>query len=139
MDIFADSYAKKHEGFFGWFGHSRVGSGFDAEQFRRNVERHPETFSLSPDYQIIYWAGCNSYSYYTLPFFEMKAALNFEQDPNGTKKLDLISNALPSLFSFNAYNADVFLQALLNWKKPTSYQVLIIVNVLGDEDNENTQ
>ncbi len=149
MDIFATSFARKHEGFFGWFGHSRVGSGFDAQVFRNKVRFHPERFSISPNYQLVYWAGCNSYSYYTLPFFEMKAELGPEADPAGTKNLDIISNTLPSLFAFNAPNANIVFQALFNWEKPASYQSIIddletfasrwnydvMVNVLGDEDN----
>lgn len=149
MDIFADSYARKHHGFFSWFGHSRVGGGFDADRFRQTLHFYPNEFSLSPDYQLIYWAGCNSYSYYTLPFFAQKAELNPGLDPNGTKNLDIISNALPSLFAFNAFNAGVLFEALINWQDPTSYQDLVdkleghakargypvLVNVLGDEDN----
>lgn len=149
MDIFSHSYAKKHEGFFAWFGHSRVGSGFDADILEQKLILYPEEFSTSREYQLIYWAGCNSYSYYTLPFFELKSQLSPEQDPNGTQNLDLISNALPSLFAFNAANAEILLQALLNWESPTSYQAIVdqienharswnypvIVNVLGDEDN----
>lgn len=150
MDIFTRSYAGKHDGFFGWFGHSRVGSGFDADVFARNLRFYPDEFSISSDYQLVYWAGCNSYSYYTLPFFALKAKAFPELDPQGTKKLDLISNGLPSLFDFNSYNAYVLLHALLNWDIPTSYQTIInriednaksknyvvLVNVLGDEDNE---
>lgn len=149
MDIFSHSYAKKHEGFFAWFGHSRVGSGFDADILEQKLILYPDEFSTSREYQLIYWAGCNSYSYYTLPFFELKSQLNPEQDPQGTRKLDLISNALPSLFAFNAANAQILLKALLNWDSPTSYQAIVdeienharswnypvIVNVLGDEDN----
>lgn len=149
MDIFANSYAHHHDGFFGWFGHSRVGDGFDADRFKYALRSQPEKFSVSPNYQIIYWAGCNSYSYYTLPFFQLKSDLDPTNDPHGTRKLDLISNALPSLFAFNSYNAQVLLQALLNWQNPTSYQSIInqvenyadsygqsvLVNVLGDEDN----
>lgn len=149
MDLFAHSFANQHEGFFGWFGHSRVGSGFDAERFAFKLRNNPRQYSMTSEYQLIYWAGCNSYSYYTLPFFELKAKMNPDIDFNGTQNLDLISNALPSLFSFNDYNADVLFQALMNWRNPTSYQVLVddienhakssgyevMVNVLGDEDN----
>lgn len=149
MELFAHSYATLHEGFFGWFGHSRVGSGFDAERFAMMVDYEPQTYSISPDYQLIYWAGCNSYSYYTLPFFEMKAELDPRTDPNGSKNLDLISNGLPSYFSLNAKNAEVIFKALLYWQQPTSYQdiidqierdsarrgISVLVNVLGDEDN----
>jgi hypothetical protein len=150
MDLFAKSYAQEHDSFFGWFGHSRVGSGFDAEQFRKKLLYQPDLYTLSESYQMIYWAGCNSYSYYTTPFFEMKAQLNPALDPNGTKKLDIISNALPSYFAFNAVNAQVMLNALLGFQNPQSYQQIItelesqgsgwgvpvIVNVIGDEDNK---
>lgn len=150
MNLFAKSYATDHEGFFGWFGHSRVGSGFDAERFQLIMRQDPGQYSVSSDYQLVYWAGCNSYSYYTLPFFEMKARLSPLQDPQGTRNLDLISNGLPSLFAFNAMNAQVLFEALMNWQKPTSYQKIVdrlesngsrwnipvLVNVLGDEDNQ---
>jgi hypothetical protein len=151
MNLFAESYAARQEGFFGWFGHSRVGSGFDAQSFQMIMNSNPERYSLTSDYQLIYWAGCNSYNYYTLPFFEMKARLNPTQDPKGTKNLDIISNGLPTYFSLNAYNADIMLKALLNWDTPTSFQSIVdqiedraeksggttvLVNVLGDEDNQ---
>ncbi len=149
MDIFAYSYAQNHDGFFGWFGHSRVGSGFDAEMFAYKLNANPQRYSITPDYQMIYWAGCNSYSYYTLPFFELKSRLNPGADPHGTANLDLLSNALPSLFVLNAENAQILYAALFNWEAATSYQDIVqsietsaaawgrevIVNVLGDEDN----
>lgn len=149
MELFAHSYATLHEGFFGWFGHSRVGSGFDADRFAMLVKDEPQNYSMTSDYQLIYWAGCNSYSYYTLPFFEMKSDLSPLADPYGTKNLDLLSNGLPSYFSLNAKNADVVFKALISWQKPTSYQRIVdqiekdsgawgtsvLVNVLGDEDN----
>lgn len=149
MDIFANSFAQRHEGFFGWFGHSRVGSGFDADNFKYILNSNPQRFTMSSDYQLVYWAGCNSYSYYTLPFFELKANIEPIADPNGTKKLDIISNTLPSLFAFNSGNASIMLKTFLNTKERSSYQSIIeqitklayssraevIVNVLGDEDN----
>lgn len=149
MDLFAHSYARNHEAFFGWFGHSRVGSGFDARIFEYKLHSDPQRFSLTKDYQLVYWAGCNSYSYYTLPFFALKSELDPESDPQGTRNLDLISNTLPSLFAFNAANAQVLREALIHWDQPTSYQSIlqdientaaswekdVIVNVLGDEDN----
>jgi hypothetical protein len=153
MELFAKSYAHDHDGFFSWFGHSRVGSGFDAENFASMLRYNPNFYSLSNQYQLIYWAGCNSYSYYALPFFKQKAQLsqklNPNSDVNGTKNLDIIANGLPSQFSFNADNAIIMYNALLNWNKPTSYQSLVnkiekraarsyslvLVNILGDEDN----
>lgn len=149
MELFAKSFAHDHDGFFGWFGHSRVGSGFDADNFGRMVKRSPDYYSITKQHQMIYWAGCNSYSYYSLPFFKFKAGLDPVNDPLGTKALDILGNGLPSLFIFNAYNAEVALTAVLNWKEPTSYQKIVdtlenyasrwgqvvLVNILGDEDN----
>lgn len=149
MILFTQSYAHDHDGFFSWFGHSRVGSGFDAENVGRMIRNNPEYYSLTKQYQLIYWAGCNSYAYYTDTFFRQKAALDLTGDPNGTMNLDIINNGLPSLFSFNAQNAIISYNALINWENPTSYQsivnqieenakdngTLVLVNVLGDEDN----
>jgi hypothetical protein len=149
MELFAKSFAADHDDYFGWFGHSRVGSGFDAGQFNMMLRTRPNVYSISRNYQMIYWAGCNSYSYYTKPFFDFKVDLK-ENDPQGTKKLDIISNALPSFFSLNARNAMVLVRALTNPLAPMSYQRIIdeietqsnmmgidvLVNVLGDEDNE---
>jgi len=142
MEIFAKSFAHDHDDWFGWFGHSRVGSGFDAERFGQMVRYSPEYYSITGDqYQVIYWAGCNSYSYYTTPFFEFKG---------GTKNLDIIANGLPSYFSLNAINASIAASAFLNWNARASYQTIVaslearakqmgatvLVTVLGDEDNQ---
>ncbi len=149
MELFAQSYAHDHDGYFSWFGHSRVGSGFDAEQFDSMLKYNPEYYSLSSQYQLVYWAGCNSYSYYTQPFFKQKSKLDAINDPSGSKNLDIIANGLPSLFSFNADNAIIMHKALMNWENPTSYQkivstlekraarsyTLVLVNILGEEDN----
>ena len=150
MELFTQSFAHDRDDFFGWFGHSRVGNGFDAFQVQRMLRNNSDYYSISPNYQLIYWAGCNSYSYYTKPFFDFKANLQ-NNDPSGTKALDIISNGLPSYFSLNASNAYVLVRALTNFDRPVSYQeivnrleiqsnqmgIYVLVNVLGDEDNSN--
>lgn len=149
MELFAKSFAEKHEGFFGWFGHSRVGSGFDADRLKEMIFQSPETYSISESYQLVYWGGCNSYAYYSQPFFDMKR--NESSDPFGTKGLDLITNALPSYFSLNAINASIVFEALVNMDQQITYQSMVqrieiaagrwgidvLVNVLGDEDNSD--
>lgn len=148
MELFAQSFSADHDSFFGWFGHSRVGNGFDASKFNNMVVSNTKYYSLTSNYQMIYWAGCNSYSYYTKPFFDFKANL-LDRDPAGTKALDIISNGLPSYFSLNAVNAEVLFKSLLFIEQHYSYQqivseleqqsgaagVTVLVNVLGDEDN----
>jgi hypothetical protein len=149
MKLFAKSFAHDHDSYFGWLGHSRVGSGFDASTFKSMVANNPSYYSISSNYQLIYWGGCNSYSYYTRPFFKMKADAFPQLDPHGTKNLDIIANGLPSYFTLNSQNAMVQLQALLNWERPISYQswidqmegvarkfgATVLSVVLGDEDN----
>ncbi len=150
MEIFAKSFAHDHDDVFAWFGHSRVGSGFDANTFGRLVAQNPNYYSITTEYQAIYWAGCNSYSYYTVPFFKFKADASKGLDPQGTKNLDIIANGLPSLFALNSKNAMIVSTHLLNWKNRSSYQTIlaeikaaadtydqkVLVAVLGDEDNE---
>lgn len=141
MELFAKSFAHDHEDLFAWYGHSRVGSGFDAERFGRMLTSDPGYYSVTDAYQVIYWAGCNSYSYYTLPFFEFKG---------GTRNLDIIANGLPSYFSLNSDNAVIATDYFLNWPARPSYQeivntieerasqrgTVVLVAVLGDEDNQ---
>ena len=148
MELFAKSFSHDQDAFFGWFGHSRVGNGFDAFKFGSLMRQNGTYYTLTPEYQMVYWAGCNSYSYYTRPFFDFKANL-IPQDVSGTRGLDIISNVLPSYFSLNADNAEVLLKAIVNLEKRVSYQTIVnqieqqsnasgisvLVNVLGDEDN----
>ncbi|MEY4616661.1 MAG: hypothetical protein RJB66_1621 [Pseudomonadota bacterium] len=148
MLLFAKSFAADHDSYFGWLGHSRVGSGFDAENFSYLLRTHQQWLSITSQYQMVYWGGCNSYSYYTDPFFAMKSTVS-PNDPMGTKGLDIVANGLPSYFGLNAENALIHLKALLDWQKPTSYQDILqemektniyrghhfLAVVLGDEDN----
>lgn len=148
MEIFAKSYAHDHDGAFAWLGHSRVGSAFDAERFQQLLAGDPGYFSLETGYQLIYWGGCNSYSYYVDPFFELRAR-SFPEDAHGAKNLDILANGLPSLFSLNATNSSIVLDSLLNWQRKDSYQTIVdrlekaartqgvwvMSVIMGDEDN----
>lgn len=150
LDLFAKSFARDHDSYFGWFGHSRIGQGFDVKALRKIFAKTPNYFSVTPDYQIVHWAGCVSYAYFTLPFFNLKAQANKERDPEGTKGLDIIANGLKGYFIENSETAYYVAKALIFWEKRTSYQKLIdqienpwffnnrsrvMASVLGDEDN----
>jgi hypothetical protein len=146
MQLFSKSFAHDHDSFFGWFGHSHLGDGFAPGTFSSLLSQKSSYYSVSPNYQLLFFGSCNSYSYYTRSYFKMKRS---SSDPMGTKGLDIISNGVASYFATAAANAMIFSNALLNFKKPTSYQVLvdnlqetskinhvpILVNVQGDEDN----
>lgn len=138
-EIVAKSFAHDHDAFTAWFGHSRVGSQSDALNVKSIIESYPDFYSISKDYQILYWAGCTSYTYYLEAFFEMKT----------TKDLDIVTNGYSSSFSVYEKNALTWMGALINWDLKTSYQKIIndlekastdirrtvLVNVIGDEDN----
>lgn len=147
MELFAKSFSHDNDDVFMWFGHSRVGSGFDAERFSSMLSEYPDYYRVTGKYQVIYWGGCNSYSYYTLPFFDLKAALDPARDPKGTRDLDIIANGMPSFFSLNARNAMIATRFFL--EPGTTYFDLtklieneakrmgatVLVTVMGDEDN----
>ena len=141
MVLFAKSFAEEHDGLFSWMGHSNLGEGFDSDYLEYIVEENSDTHSITDQYQVIYWGGCNSYSYYVDPFFRLKG---------GTKNLDIIANGLPSYFTVNATNSEVVFNAFFHWQRRTTYQTIVnrleeqmaewgddvLVVVLGDEDNE---
>lgn len=149
MEIFSKSFAHDHDGFFAWFGHSRLGAGFDADHLAWRLSADPDYYTISENYQFIYWGGCNSYSYYSLPFFRFKAQKLGERDPHGTRTLDILTNGMPSLFALNEVNARISLHTLMNWRQRYSYQQIVdsieeqaarygtnvLVAILGDEDN----
>ncbi len=138
-EIVAKSFAHDHDAFTAWFGHSRVGSEQDAMNVKSTIESYPEFYSISKDYQILYWAGCTSYSYYVEPFFKLKTS----------KDLDIVTNGYSSLFNVYEKNALTWLFVLINWDLKNSYQKIIgdleqassdirrtvLANVIGDEDN----
>lgn len=149
MHLFAKSFAHDHDSFFAWMGHSRVGDGFDAAKMQNLLNTSPGFFSITDQYQMVYWGGCNSYSYYTLPFFQFKASAFPANDPHGTRNLDILAHGLPSYFSLNSTNASAVVDAILSWQTRPSYQDIvnrieenasrfgtrILAAVLGDEDN----
>lgn len=149
MHLFAQSFAHDQDDFFGWFGHSNLGSGFDARSFEEIVQNAPHHFQISTKYQLLYWSGCNTYSYYTKPFHALKAAASGGTDKDGTKTLDIIAHGLSAYFNTNADQAYTVFKAIFEHEKRTSYQTLIdqleqnmamngkplLAVVLGDEDN----
>ena len=74
-------------------GHSGLGEYLSPEAIYR---RSGLKLNLPKErYQILFFNGCNSYPYYNLEYFAKKST---EQDPNGTKNLDIITNGLPTYF-----------------------------------------
>lgn len=124
MELFAKSYLQDHDSTFAWFGHSRVGEGFAASQVLELLKINKTSYSLTNDYQILYWGGCNGYSYFTTPFFKMKAK-KFSEFENDRSNLNIISNALPSLDHLSGRNAMAFFESIFYWEKSKSYKEII--------------
>jgi len=126
-------------------GHSGLGSYLDPKKLAEAVGK--ETLSLpTRKYQILYFNGCSTYAYYNVPFFELKRT---PDDPNGTKKLDIITTGIASMFLTGAEVDVSFLTSIATDQRP-SWQTIInrihkaegdysaLTHVNGDEDNPTT-
>lgn len=150
--FFMNSMAVENDSLFVWMGHSQIGLGFQPGVIDQFFNDYPQIFKVSRDYQLLYWAGCSSYSYYSYPLFDLKKKYI---GGTGTDKLDILTNGLPSDFSILPDQAIYLMNLLLSIdpRQPTkdkpSFQTIvqtldklggkngvkIFANVLGDEDN----
>ena len=128
-------------------GHSGLGGHLDLDSIESNLG---ETIKFSTRYQIYFFDSCTSYRYYNTAYFARKITAS---DPKGTKKLDIFTNGLATLF--NAMPAAsqalaVALEKALNLAKDgktlVSYQTLAkqidsdnLFGINGDEDNVKTK
>lgn len=121
-------------------GHSGLGSYLSPSEIKKT-----SNISLQlpkNQYQLIFFNGCSSYPYYGAPYFQMKAT---DQDPAGTKNLDIMTNGLATYFSAITPSNQAVMNAILNYAETglkTSYQKIIteadsgnLLSILGDEDN----
>ena len=88
--------------------------------------------------------GCDTYAYVDSALFDAHAAVNSD-DPQGTKYLDLIMNAMPAYFHELADENMVMLKALANYNAPKTYEQILrdfddiqVALVSGEEDNVYT-
>ena len=139
---------------FIYAGHSYEGYYFDLERlFLEGEETLPKD-----KYQIMFFNGCTTYSYYNENYFKEKVTL---LDPKGTKNLDLITNGIGAPFLLDAddsttMTAEVILissllglnedgkalDSLPSWQTildritdNAGYDFTALTNIQGDEDN----
>lgn len=125
-------------------GHSGLGGHLDLASIEANIETNIN-FNTNR-YQIFFFDSCTSYRYYNQQYLERKMT---EQDPKGTKKLDIFTNGLSTYFHVLT-NANVVmteavekaLQMSANGQY-VSYQTIAqeidsdnLFGIVGDEDNE---
>ena len=86
--------------------------------------------------------GCDTYAYVDTALADAHAAVN-PDDPEGTKYLDIITNAMPSFFSEMSNATVQLIRGLLKVDDPETYETMFtridpdeVVIVSGEHDNE---
>jgi len=114
-------------------GHAGLGS---------NVRALANKGQFAPGkYQIFFMNGCDTFAYVDGALAQKKASIN-PDDPNGTKYLDIMTNAMPSFFSSMPAASMALIKGLLVPTTPKKYQEIFknidaaeVVVVTGEEDN----
>jgi hypothetical protein len=95
-------------------------------------------------YQIFFFNGCDTFAYIDETLARRRAELN-PDDPNGTRHMDVVSNAMPAYFDRMADGATALVRGLLATNAPRPYEAIFrdlpreqIVVVTGEEDNAFT-
>ena len=81
-------------------GHSGLGANLDVAAF-------PDVKFNKNKYQLFFFNGCSSYSYYNGMFFEAKG---------GTRSLDIVNSGLQTSSDSTAQNANAFLKNIISGK-----------------------
>lgn len=96
---------------------------------------------LQGQYVIVLMNGCDTYAYVDAALFEAHSRVN-PDDPNGTKYLDMIMNAMPGLFIELANETTTIVEGLMAYDDPRNYEKMFtefyapqVVLVSGEEDN----
>ncbi len=121
-------------------GHSGLGGNLDLSAIEDSHQ-----FRIQPNphkYQIYFFNSCSSYTYYNTMYFDRKMT---EQDPRGTKNLDIFTNGLATYFYVMHDTNLALISAIEDWASGgeiQSYQQLAeqidsenLFGINGDEDN----
>ncbi len=92
-------------------------------------------------YKVVFMNGCDTHAYVDSALADASAAVN-PDDPNGTKYLDIATNAMPSYARASESNTTAFFEGLLNFEQPKTFEQIMaaidpaqIVLVTGEQDN----
>lgn len=109
-------------------GHSGLGGTLSMESFQRLLGSKPQ---LPKDrYQIIFFNGCSTFSYYNENYFDLKASA---ADPSGAAKLDIITNAMGGdIFASPLHDASLVRDLIDPKKLPWQTILHNIVEVASD-------
>jgi hypothetical protein len=92
-------------------------------------------------YVVVFMNGCDTFAYVDGSLAETRAAVN-PDDPDGTRYLDFVVNAMPAYFASDAEATMALINGLLEKDAPRTYEVMFkgidphqIVLVTGEQDN----
>lgn len=95
-------------------------------------------------YVIVFMNGCDTFAYVDGSLAKTRAELNAD-DPTGTKYLDFVTNAMPSMFASMSNATTTLVKGLLRFDTPMTYEQIFegiddsqFVLVTGEEDNAYT-
>jgi len=116
-------------------GHSGLGKNINALAEKMRVSKNK--------YQLVYLNGCQSFAYLGTAMRDKHVQVNgAETDPNGTKFLDVVANALPAYDDNGASSLTLYDALLAGTDSPKSFNELLtdfssthLVAVFGEEDN----
>lgn len=94
-------------------------------------------------YQVFVYDGCDTFAYIDKTLFDKKKAANgVANDPEGTKDLDLVLNALPTPWTSGDPSVLKLTRALIDDARPTKFEAILQMFprsaapvIVGDEDN----
>lgn len=92
-------------------------------------------------YAMVFMNGCDTYAYVDSALNDAHAAIN-EDDPDGIKYLDIITNAMPSFFHSMPDATMALVRGLMDYEQPRTYEQMFmdidaseVVLVSGEQDN----
>lgn len=92
-------------------------------------------------YAVVFMNGCDTYAYVDSALFDAHAAVN-PDDPEGTKYLDIVTNAMPSFFRNMADSTVALVESLMAFDDPLTYERIFekisstqVILVTGEQDN----
>ena len=129
-------YETLAEGYIVYNGHSGLG---------QNVKRLARRGEWATgQYSIVFMNGCDTYAYIDSALADAHAAVNSD-DPEGTKYLDIVANAMPSYFRSMPEATMAIFSGLLGYDAPMTYEEILagiddyeVALVTGEHDNEYT-
>lgn len=96
----------------------------------------------SGKYLLLFMNGCDTFAYVDGSLAQKRAPLNPDDNADGTKYLDIVTNGMPSYFHSNAGASTALVSGLLSFEQPKTFEQIFasvdtqqVVLVTGEEDN----